>query len=580
MPRDLFEAFPAPATEAAGPKDVFAAPVTTTTPQPRQKDFSQVFEEYRSGAMDPAKVPAFEELLRRKMPRMFHDKSMQPMETGSELMEKGIKNLPGSVMEEGKNVVTALASPLDTAETVAKMGGAALQAMSPSSETETAEDEQYWDTFAEDFSKKYGSLAGFAGYAAKEPAAAMMDIAGLFTLGGTTMAKVPGMAKQAKIMTDIGNSLDMVYQGGRGAVAAGKKAAQGGGAVVDELIGMTTGVGGDTIKQAKSTERSLFNTIEDKYKGTAPKGAGFEQARKGDISVNELAGRAKTAIADVREQRAQTFKEHLVAMEGTEASITTDNIAGSLAEGMQKLKVGAGEKGFDYSMVSPNSGDRSVVKNVVDRVMKQGDMASDLTPEGMLELRNYLDKVKSKSPEIVAFVDDIKKSIDDTLNEVPGYDKLRKDIDSYDTLISEFEKTLGLGPDKSGQEIVRKLVAVGSEDIGLRRRLLSELEAMTDTSLAAEIAGMEMQRTLPKAMVTRAAGGGMVYGMGGSVKLLLTLAGISSPRLMGKLLNQYGYSRNTVKTVINNLKASGAFDQKVTTSAALAGRTQNEEEQK
>ena len=561
--------------------DEAPAPAPAPAPQPKgQPNFSQAFDAYSKGTMDPAKRTHFEELLKRKMPQIFHDQGMEQntAKTLSDIAATAAKALPGSLWNAGKDMATALASPIDTAKAVGGVVQGGLSKLSgdyPSKTEADVANEGTWDMVAADVTERYGSREGFVKAVETDPATVLFDLAGILTLGGGTLAKVPGMAKSAAILSELGSSLDLVQQSGKLAVAVGKPLAKAGARVVDEGLGMTTGVGGHTIREAKGTTRDLFNTIEDTYKGQPKQGAGFNEARKGNVSVNELATRAKTAIADVREQRVQAFRDNLGEL-GTEP-VDMDLVTGGLVDELEKLKVPMTEKGLDFSNVSASGGTTGALQKVSERVMKH----TDDTPEGMLELRDYLDTVNSKDPKVLEFVDGVRKSIDDSLSDLPGYKKLRVEADNFDGLISEFESTLGLAPGKSGHEIVRKLVAVGDEDVGLRRRLLTELEGMADTSLAQEIAGLEMQRVLPKAMLTRAvAGGGIAVGLLSSIPLLATLAASSSPRLMGKLLYQYGYSRNTVKTTINALKKTGAFDQKVTTTAAIAGRAQKEEETK
>jgi len=557
--------------------------------EPAKMDFATAFEQYRSGQMDAAKIPHFEEILKRHAPRSL-----------GETLSKAATNLPGSVAEEGKNLWNAVTHPVDTAKILTKLGAGALSEASgdyPSKTEADVENEGLWNGVVDQVKERYGSAEGFRKAVEEEPASVLMDLAGILTLGGSSLSKVPGLTKAAQTMTELGSVIDPIQATGKAAAAIGKGIIKPGTKATEEFLGkISTGAGSEAIKQAKGHNRSLFDTGEELFTGKKPEGRGFKEALKGDITEFDIADRAKTALIDIKEQARQSFKEGLDNLETAETieapggvsepltikrPVDFKRVEESFARGLNSI-FGDSEKALDIDKVFAKAADRTAAKKIIERVMKQGETAFDTTPQGMLDFKQFLKDTKTSNVELQNFKTDLINSIDDSMADIPGYKKLMETQEKYDAFIEDLDQTLKINEGDSGHDIVQKLIAIGNDSSEFRRDMLSKLEVMTDTSLAAEVAGFEMRPMLPKAMLTRATGGAAIgsAALMGNIPLLLTLAGSSSPRLVGRFLSMYGYGRNTVKRVVDALKKTGAFDQKVTTSAALAGRTQNKEETK
>lgn len=105
--------------------------------------------------------------------------------------KEAIKNLPGSIVEEGKNVIGAVTQPVQTLKGIGNLAlGIAEKAVSG-----TQSHEKYADALGDYYSNKYGSKDAFLQELQNNPASILSDISMFVTGGASGAAKLASLSK-------------------------------------------------------------------------------------------------------------------------------------------------------------------------------------------------------------------------------------------------------------------------------------------------------------------------------------------------------------------------------------------------
>ena len=108
------------------------------------------------------------------------------------IIQQAIKNLPGSTLKLGTDLVDVIIHPIATAKSILELGAGvvtlAIPGEQPSEETAKAIGRYFVD--------RYGSLDNIKKTFATDPAGFLADGAAVLTGGGTLLRKVPGAATE------------------------------------------------------------------------------------------------------------------------------------------------------------------------------------------------------------------------------------------------------------------------------------------------------------------------------------------------------------------------------------------------
>jgi hypothetical protein len=121
--------------------------------------------------------------------------------------KEALKNLPGSIVEEGKNVVGAITQPLQTLKGI---GNLALGIAEKATDGVQSH-EKYADALGDYYSNKYGSKDAFLKELQNNPASILSDISMFVTGGASGAAKV---ASLSKLGTKVSAGLEQVAKAG------------------------------------------------------------------------------------------------------------------------------------------------------------------------------------------------------------------------------------------------------------------------------------------------------------------------------------------------------------------------------
>ena len=105
--------------------------------------------------------------------------------------KEALKNLPGSIVEEGKNVIGAITQPIQTLKGIGNLAlGVAEKATSG-----VQSHEKYADALSDYYANKYGSKDAFLQELQNNPASILSDISMFVTGGASGAAKVASLSK-------------------------------------------------------------------------------------------------------------------------------------------------------------------------------------------------------------------------------------------------------------------------------------------------------------------------------------------------------------------------------------------------
>lgn len=591
--RDLFaQSDPQPVepeveqTEDTG-RDLFAepsaapAPVETASPVPQSQplqvpvpvapDMGALFDKYASGQMNPTQAAAFEELAKRRLtnrgqivpkeekgPGVLQQVGDTVVNTGK-LAADAAAALPGSTLTVLNDMAKALMSPVATADAIGKLALGAVEKLVPGKQPH----EEQFDSLVGAFKQKYGSLEALNKVIAEDPASVLLDMSTLFTGGGAAMTKVPKLAEVGKAMATVGDLMDPMRLGLKG----GEQVAKRGGQAVERVLGATTGEGAEAIRQAKVGT------------GLTSDSSGFVAGMRGTKPGENILEDARSALSTVKADRGTRYRKQLEEIGRDKTNIDIRPIKQRLSEQMQNygIKVDA-EGNLDFSRSTLGKDAQNDVASIIEDISGWGTKAGDNTAAGLDVLKRRLDDFYTESKNSRALVSDLRNTVkNEIVAKVPEYAKMTREYEMVTNLTNEMERALSLGNRSMMDTALRKLSSTTKDNFEFRHNLVAELEKLSGRSLAQEIAGLNMSKVKPRSLL----GGGVTAGAvatGLVSPWFVSMAAMTSPRLMGEFLNAVGFTRNQAAKAVMQLKKSGAFKPLPRQATAQAGRVTSEGE--
>jgi hypothetical protein len=105
--------------------------------------------------------------------------------------KEAIKNLPGSIVEEGKNVIGAITQPVQTLKGIGNLALGIAEKAVPGTQSH----EKYADALSDYYANKYGSKDAFLSELQNNPASILSDISMFVTGGASGAAKLASLSK-------------------------------------------------------------------------------------------------------------------------------------------------------------------------------------------------------------------------------------------------------------------------------------------------------------------------------------------------------------------------------------------------
>lgn len=468
----------------------------------------------------------------------------QPQQTPlqwSDVPGQALSNIPSSAAKFGGDIYEAVRHPIDTLETVSKLGAGALQNVLPESFVNVVNqagdylsskglvspndpnEKEIASKVGEFFSERYGTEEGFKQALANDPVSVMADVSTVLTGGGAIAARAPGLAGRAgQIAKTAGRAVDPINVAARGAGVLGSKVVA---PLVKNVLGTTTGAGGQAIQEAAKAGVAGGQT-----------GRAFTDQMRGIAPVEDVVNDAKFALNQMKQERAATYRAGMGDIK-QDATIIDFN---PIDKAVNKV---AGMGTFKGETIRPN------VVGAMDDISKAVDEWKNLppeqfhTPEGLDALKQKVgdigssfDPMTQKQSRVVA--DQVYNSIKSEISkQAPEYANVMKDYERSSELIGDIEKTLSVNPKANVDTTVRKLQSVmrnnANTNYGRREGLAKKLSDMGAPNLMPRLGGQSLSSAMPRGLqgavaVPTAAGAALTN------PAMLPMMLATSPRVVGE----------------------------------------------
>lgn len=470
---------------------------------------------------------------------------------------KAAINLPGSTLHVLNETGKAILHPFDTAQAMGEVVTGGLQKLVPGEQ----ENEQQFNAVVDFYKNRYGDLAGLKTAIEERPAEVLADISAIATMGGAAVPRSAGAVKTA--LQTVGKAADPLNMTTSAAKAIAKPAASKAGELTRQVVGTTTGAGPEAINQALKGE------------GLTSKSSDFVKAMREGVQGEDILTDAMDALSKVKENRATAYQKQLAKVAENKTAIDLRPIKGKLESLMKNYGIKRTPDGeLDFSRSTLSTKAHNDVASIINRVDEWGTQAGDNTALGLDTLKRQLDDLYTDTNNGRAFITSLKNEVKGTIiRNVPDYAKLVGDYEAVSGPIKEIERALSLNNRAMMDTSIKKLQSAMRENFKFRNDLLQQLQEMSGRNLSATIAGGEMSQLIPKGLVGKLVGGSGVVSGQMLNPYFISLAAVSSPRVMGEFLNTLGYSRNQARKVVEAAKKANAFTagkRSVVGSAAVA----------
>lgn len=357
---------------------------------------------------------------------------------------------------------------------------------------------------------------------------------------------------------DTGAMIGAAIPGGikvAGALGSGIKNAAGG--LTQNILGMTTGAGKESIKGAYEAGKSGAQKFVDNMRGNS--------------AMGDVVDSAKTGLNNMRQQMYQRYSQ----AKGGWAADTTPLDMRPIVDAYTDATAKFGFKGTMRPGVSEVQ--QQVEEKLVDWIQKGQADPEFLMVKGLDELKQQLAAITPKDLTnrqgrkfVTSVVDAVKDGI---IKQRPEYAKAMKDYWQSSNQLDEIERTLSLGDKPTMDTAMRKIQSLMRNNVntnyGNRLDLARELEQQGGEEFLPAVAGQALNSWTPRGLQAVASTGAGLYGLLNPA--LLTALPLGSPRLMGEAA--YGAGRlsgragMTLRDLLNNAALSGGGAQQLNAPA-------------
>lgn len=317
------------------------------------------------------------------------------------------------------------------------------------------------------------------------------------------------------------------------------------GSVVKNVLGTTTGVGGNALSVAMQAGKNGDDA--------------FLQNMRGKADMTDVLSDAKAALGRMRIARGDEYRK---GMSGVSSDKTVLDLT-PVKDAVNKVKSMGTFKG---QVIKKNAA------GTVDEIAQQVDEWAKLnpgefhTPEGLDALKQAIGDIRDATnfgtPARKA-ADSVYHAIKDQINkQAPTYAKTMKDYSDASDLISEIERSLVGGNKTSVDTAMRKLQSLMRNNVntnyGNRLNLARELEQQGGASLLPSLAGQAMSSITPRGLQGAVAS---MTGLGGltvNPAFLATLP-LQSPRLIGEAAYASGRLSGKAGDLVGGLLSNPAI---------------------
>lgn len=459
-----------------------------------------------------------------------------------------VKNFIPSVVQQGKNIVEMVTSPVQTAKGIRDVGLGVLQKvreLSPEGQRGLlpAFDTSAADAVGKSLVDSYGSLENVKRTLATDPAKLLADASLIVTGGGSVASRLPGMVGRVGAdVAAVGQAIDPLVAALRATKAVAKKAEP----VVSTALGFTTGAGTEAVRQAAKSG----------YQG-GQKAEKFQAQMRGTEPVNTVVEEIKPAIEKLREERSTAYKEGMVDIKNDSTILNFEPIDKAISE-VKNRGV------FKNKVIDESAADTWQKINKIVSDWKNDNPSEYHTPEGMDALKKAIGDIRD-DPKTGGYgtpasnaASEVYKAIKNQIQtQAPTYSKVMKDYEEASSLLKEIEKTLSFNPKANIDTTVRKLQSIlrnnANTNYGRRVELGNLLEEKGATNLMPQLAGQALSSTTPRGLQgigSAVAGASTAF----ANPAYLAALPLTSPRVVGEAAYYAGKGASKATQLADKLK--------------------------
>ena len=470
-------------------------------------------------------------------------------------ISESVSNIPSSAAQYGADAAAIIHSPVQMLTGIKDIAMGIAQKFTPGEQDQ----EKSADAIGTMLVDRWGSIENIRNTLKTDPVGFLGDVAGILTGGAGLAVKGAAMAGRvgrvsalageagnvAAKVAKVGRSIDPLAIAGEGLKVAGRTgipAKVGGG--LAQLLGVYSGGSATNIKVG--------------YKGAYAGGDQnelFLKSMRGDIPMDAVVEEARTAVSAMHAQKMDEYKTNIAGVfnDAPDTPMDFKAIVATTEEAMGTGKF----KGVD---ISKSTGDvRSRIQDTIEQ-WSELDPAEYHNVEGMDALRKSIGDIRKSTEHGTparSMADKIyfafRKAVD---AQAPGYGEVLTNYHQASNHLEDLERALSLGNKAGTETALRKLQAIGRNDVtsayGKRAEYGKELADAGATGLESMIAGQSLSSWAPRGVRSYILGAGATgYGAGVSPALIPLAMALSSPRVVGMLTHGAGRTHRGLAEVLS-----------------------------
>lgn len=453
-----------------------------------------------------------------------------------------VQNAPESAKEFGNAMVQPILHPVETAQNIDTLArGGVMHVPGVKALNDFAvKNLGFQDSFAmpdaekqyelagivgQFYKERYGSKEGFKRALATDPVGVLADFSTVLTGGGTALAKVPGTAARvsSKGLLMAGKATNPIT-----AVSAPASLVQN--RVAAPILGLTTGTGGDAVKEAFRAGK----------RGGAH-GNAFRQNMRGQEAQESVLTDAKAALGKMAAERSADYRKGMAATKANNTVLDYQPVENAMGDIVDTL--------FHGPVATTDDASLNLARKVGTKIDEWQQNYPRPTPEDFDRLKVAIDKLKPNwtqdsgdQSRIIASARTAVK--DEVLRNDPTYAKTMKAYEENISAQQEIERALSLGKRASNDTALRKMQSVMRNNVntnyGSRKNHAQKLQEIGAELLMPKLAGQSMSAVTPRGLASLLAGGMGTAAWAAADPSILSGLLMTSPRIVGELVHGLG----------------------------------------
>jgi len=440
-------------------------------------------------------------------------------------LSRAAQNIIPSTLQLGKDIIQPLIAPVEFLKSTYSLGKGIIELTIPGEQP----DEKTAKAVGEYLANRYGGMENIRETFAEDPAGILADAAMLLRGGGALVTKIPGLQKTGQVISEVGKKVDPVeylYKGG-------KLATQKTGQVAGDVLGLTTGTGGEAYRQAVKAGQT-GGDVERLFTGEM----------RGDSDGLDIVSQATAKLKEQAIKRGEDYTK-------TKANLKLDQLPVDIGKVRQSFNEFVDSKKFEGMSELSEKAQKKL--NKIEKIIEQFEANPKLhNAKGLDMLKRRVDaeypsglNVGDSGLVVSEIRNKIKKQI---LTEAPEYGKVMKAYEQAISLEKKIMKELSLGNKTAAGTALRKLQSVMRNNVntnyGNRLNILKDL----DPDLLPQLAGQALSSKTPRGLQAATAGTIVAVSPFTNFGALAALP-FTSPRLMGEAALKAGQAQRILGKV-------------------------------